>query len=111
MHRTLAGLPFAGLPLEVLADEQNQSTQRAGLVVRAGDDRFREPYDLTVGHMECKVSGRDTGGAMAIFEALTYKDDRPVRHLHHEQDEWCGQRMISFHQHGAPKRSHPKAPA
>lgn len=88
MHRTLAGLPFAGLPLEVLAVEQNQSTQRAGLVVRAGDDRFREPYDLTVGHMECKVSGRDTGGAMAIFEALTYKDDRPVRHLHHEQDEW-----------------------
>jgi uncharacterized cupin superfamily protein len=23
-----------------------------------------------------------------VFEALTHKDDRPIRHLHHEQDEW-----------------------
>lgn len=27
-------------------------------------------------------------GAMAVFVALTTADDRPARHLHHEQDEW-----------------------
>lgn len=62
--------------------------QRGGFVVRAGSDRGDEPYALSVGHMECKVSGRDTSGALAVFEALTHREDRPVTHLHHEQDEW-----------------------
>lgn len=62
--------------------------QRSGVLVRAGQDRSDEPYSLSAGHMECKVSGRDTSGALAIFEALTHKEDRPVKHLHHEQDEW-----------------------
>jgi quercetin 2,3-dioxygenase len=34
--------------------------------------------------LDCKVSGKDTGGAMAIFE---FTAGWP-RHLHHEQDEW-----------------------
>jgi mannose-6-phosphate isomerase-like protein (cupin superfamily) len=88
LHRAVAGLPFAGLPFDVGSFAHAQTQESSGVVVRAGDDRFREPYDLGVGHMECKVSGRDTGGALAIFEALTHKADRPVRHRHHDQDEW-----------------------
>lgn len=59
----------------------------AGFTVGAGKDRFdehiklggREPND-------CKVSGKDTGGAMCVFE-FTGAGGGP-RHLHHEQDEW-----------------------
>jgi quercetin dioxygenase-like cupin family protein len=68
--------------------QANGGRQRSGVLVRTGRDRGDEPYALTVGHMECKISGRDTSGALAIFEALTHKEDRPVKHLHHEQDEW-----------------------
>jgi mannose-6-phosphate isomerase-like protein (cupin superfamily) len=67
---------------------QGMQQRQGGFTVGAGKDRVNEPYALTIGHMECKVSGRDTAGAMAIFEALTHKEDRPVRHLHYEQDEW-----------------------
>jgi mannose-6-phosphate isomerase-like protein (cupin superfamily) len=90
IQRAVVGLPVAGLPVAPFAFAQDDTArqQRTGVVVRTGKDRLDEPYDLGVGHMECKVSGRDTGGALAIFEALTHKDDRPVRHLHHQQDEW-----------------------
>ncbi len=40
------------------------------------------------GHLECKVSAADTGGAMSVFVGLTTAADRPARHLHHDQDEW-----------------------
>jgi mannose-6-phosphate isomerase-like protein (cupin superfamily) len=79
----------AGLTsLAAVPSKTSAQVRSSGFTVGAGRDRFNEPYALTIGHMECKVSGRDTAGAMAIFEALTHKDDRPVRHLHHEQDEW-----------------------
>jgi mannose-6-phosphate isomerase-like protein (cupin superfamily) len=68
--------------------ESSQVQEQAGFFVDAGADRFGEPYPLTIGHMECKVSARDTAGALAVFEAMTYREDRPVRHLHFEQDEW-----------------------
>ena len=84
LFSSFAGVALAGTGL---ADARAQPRQ-AGVLVSAGKDRFNEPYDLTIGHMECKVSGRDTAGALAIFEALTHKEDRPIRHLHHEQDEW-----------------------
>jgi quercetin dioxygenase-like cupin family protein len=68
--------------------EPSRVQEQSGFLVASGADRFREPYALTIGHMECKVSARDTAGALAVFEALTHREDRPVRHLHFEQDEW-----------------------
>ncbi len=68
--------------------QANDGRQRSGVLVRSGKDRSGEPYALGVGHMECKVSARDTSGALAIFEALTHREDRPGKHVHHEQDEW-----------------------
>ena len=58
----------------------------AGFNVAAGEDRFGEPVLLGGEPNDCKVSGRDTGGAMCIFE-FTGSGGGP-RHLHHEQDEW-----------------------
>jgi len=58
----------------------------AGFNVAAGEDRFGEHVMLGGEPNDCKVSSRDTGGAMCIFE-FTGSGGGP-RHLHHEQDEW-----------------------
>jgi DNA-binding transcriptional MerR regulator len=61
----------------------------AGFTVAAGDDRFGERIKIGGAGGEpndCKVSGRDTGGAMAVFE-FNGRGGGP-RHLHHDQDEW-----------------------
>ena len=83
---SLAAAPFVlGAPLlAAVATEPKRGAVR----VKPGADRFDEPYKLNEGQMECKVSAKDTGGAMAVFEALTVKADRPVKHVHHDQDEW-----------------------
>ena len=58
----------------------------AGFRVAAGNDRFGEHIKLGGEWNDCKVSARDTEGAMCIFE-FTGTGGGP-RHLHHEQDEW-----------------------
>jgi quercetin 2,3-dioxygenase len=58
----------------------------AGFNVAAGEDRFGEQVLLGGEPNDCKVSSRDTGGAMCIFE-FTGSGGGP-RHLHHDQDEW-----------------------
>jgi mannose-6-phosphate isomerase-like protein (cupin superfamily) len=89
VQRALANVALGSAPFAAPGLVQpNRGQQSARTLVRAGKDRFDDPYPLTVGHMECKVSARDTSGAFALFEALTHKEDRPVKHLHYEQDEW-----------------------
>ena len=58
----------------------------AGFRVAAGQDRFDEHIALGGEPNDCKVSARDTGGALSVFE-FTGTSSGP-RHLHHEQDEW-----------------------
>ena len=56
----------------------------AGFTVAAGDARFGEHIELAGQPADCKVSGEDTHGTMAVFE-ITF--GWPY-HLHHDQDEW-----------------------
>jgi DNA-binding transcriptional MerR regulator/quercetin dioxygenase-like cupin family protein len=58
----------------------------AGFSVAAGEDRFAEPVKLGGEPHDCKVSGRDTGGAMCVFE-FCGRGGGP-RHAHREEDEW-----------------------
>src|SRR4051812_42458427 len=55
-----------------------------GFSIAAGDDRFGEHIKLGGAPVDCKVSGKDTNGAMCIFE---FMGGWP-RHAHYEQDEW-----------------------
>jgi DNA-binding transcriptional MerR regulator/quercetin dioxygenase-like cupin family protein len=57
-----------------------------GFSVAAGDDRLGEHIKLGGEPNDCKVSARDTDGAMCVFE-FTGMGGGP-RHLHHDQDEW-----------------------
>jgi quercetin dioxygenase-like cupin family protein len=63
-----------------------RAKQAAALRVASGEDRFGEPASLGGEPMACKVSARDTGGAMCAFE-FTGKSGGPM-HLHEQQDEW-----------------------
>ncbi len=58
----------------------------AGFSVAAGKDRFDERIKLGGEPNDCKLSARDTNGAMCVFE-FTGTGGGP-RHLHHDQDEW-----------------------
>src|SRR5215208_3126318 len=56
-----------------------------GFSVAAGDDRFGEHVTLGAGQPnDCKVSARDTGGALSVFEFTGDGGGPP--HLHHDQD-------------------------
>lgn len=58
----------------------------AGFRVASGEGRFDEEVKLGVEPIACKVSGKDTGGAMCVFE-FTGSSSGP-RRRHGEQDEW-----------------------
>ena len=58
----------------------------AGFTVAAGEDRFAERISLRGEPSDCKVSARDTNGAMCIFE-FSGAAGGP-RHIHAAQDEW-----------------------
>jgi DNA-binding transcriptional MerR regulator/quercetin dioxygenase-like cupin family protein len=58
----------------------------AGFSIAPGDDRFGHKVRLIDEPHDCKVSGEDTSGAVAVFE-YTGRSGGP-RHLHNNQDEW-----------------------
>ncbi len=54
-----------------------------GFSVAAGKDRFNEGFNRHGTTIDCKVSGKDTGGAMCVLEV---NDTGWPRHLNPEQD-------------------------
>jgi quercetin 2,3-dioxygenase len=58
--------------------------------VPAGGDRFQRQRDIhyTTTVIDIKVSTLDTDGGLSVAEITTLEKGGPVRHLHHEQDEW-----------------------
>ena len=57
----------------------------AGFRVGAGKDRFNEGFNRDGTTIDCKVSGKDTGGAMCVLEI---NDSGWPRHVNPDQDEW-----------------------
>lgn len=56
-----------------------------GFSVAAGKDRFNEGFNRNGTTIDCKVSGKDTGGAMCVLEV---NNTGWPRHLNPDQDEW-----------------------
>jgi mannose-6-phosphate isomerase-like protein (cupin superfamily) len=52
------------------------------IYVPAGEDRFHESVTAAA----CKLSGKDTGGALAVFGGKHARGSVPM-HVHHNQDE------------------------
>ena len=56
-----------------------------GFSVGAGKDRFDEGFNRDGTTIDCKVSGKDTGGAMCVLEV---NNTGWPRHVNRDQDEW-----------------------
>jgi DNA-binding transcriptional MerR regulator/quercetin dioxygenase-like cupin family protein len=67
-------------------EEMEGKEMFAGFRVDAGKGRFGEQVKLGGQPHDCKVSGRDTGGAMAVFEFWGSSSGPRCKHL--EEDEW-----------------------
>jgi DNA-binding transcriptional MerR regulator len=56
-----------------------------GFSVGAGKDRFNDGFNHYGTRIDCKVSGKDTGGAMCVLEV---NNTGWPRHVNRDQDEW-----------------------
>ena len=56
-----------------------------GFTVGAGKDRFNDGFNHYGTTIDCKVSGKDTGGAMCVLEV---SNTGWPRHVNRDQDEW-----------------------
>jgi DNA-binding transcriptional MerR regulator len=56
-----------------------------GFKIGAGKDRFNDGLNRYGTTIDCKVSGKDTGGAMCVLEV---NDTGWPRHVNRDQDEW-----------------------
>jgi mannose-6-phosphate isomerase-like protein (cupin superfamily) len=58
--------------------------------VPAGGSRFRKQHKIrfTRTLIDIKVSALETGEALSVAEITSLHKGGPIRHSHHEQDEW-----------------------
>lgn len=61
---------------------------RKGFKVESGKDRFDEELLIMGGQFDLKVSAKDTGGGLCVYD--TFRDEKggPALHRHFHQDEW-----------------------
>jgi len=64
--------------------------ERAGKGFRVGaqKDRYEEELLIMGGRFDLKVSSRDTGGDLCIYDTFREAKGGPALHRHHFQDEW-----------------------
>ena len=70
-------------------------TEKA-IQVTAGNDRFDKSLLFDDGYFQCKLSAKDTGGKLCIYETVRKKKGGPLLHYHHTQDEWFYVRQGEF---------------
>jgi mannose-6-phosphate isomerase-like protein (cupin superfamily) len=92
-RRNFLKLSLATTALSVMARgaEGLASTQprtRAGFRVEAQKDRHQEELLIMGGRFSLKVSSRDTGGDLCIYDTIRSSKGGPALHRHHFQDEW-----------------------
>jgi quercetin dioxygenase-like cupin family protein len=71
---------------EVLATNRNGIDH--GFRVGALQDRHETPLSIMGGRFDLKVSARDTGGDLCIFDTTRSTKGGPPLHRHYSQDEW-----------------------
>jgi quercetin dioxygenase-like cupin family protein len=92
-RRHFLKLPLGAAALTVLAraaDSPLAAAPRpaAGFRVAASHDRRGEELLILGGRFDLKVSGRDTGGDLCIYDTVREEKGGPALHRHHHQDEW-----------------------
>jgi quercetin dioxygenase-like cupin family protein len=81
----------AVLAMAARADENkvaNSERAARGFRVGAQKDRINEELLIMGGRFDLKVSGRDTGGDLCIYDTFRESKGGPALHRHYFQDEW-----------------------
>ena len=94
IRRSFIVSAMLGYPLSLIGKAMTTIFQRAnkGFKVSSGNARFGKHYKMkgvTLNTLDIKISGKDTDGALAVFEqtGMTPKGGPPF-HIHPHQDEW-----------------------
>jgi mannose-6-phosphate isomerase-like protein (cupin superfamily) len=78
---------LALMPVTTFAKINNWIRPKKGIKVGAGEDRFNDTVKLGSSSNYCKISAKDTEGAMAVFENVAHAKGGPPMHIHPNQDE------------------------
>ncbi len=83
-------LVASALALSARAATETAGVTRApgGIKVAAGRDRYEEELMIMGGRFDLKVSSRDSGGDLLIYDTVRNAKGGPALHFHHQQDEW-----------------------
>jgi len=86
-RRLFLQFPLLASVLALQAKNQFKTNSPAGFVVRSGQDRYQEDLHIMGGRFDCKVSSKDTGGALLLYDTVRDTKGGPALHFHHAQDE------------------------
>ena len=86
LQTSLLAAAFA--PTTRAASSPDSSRATTGFKVGAKADRTGEDLLIMGGRFDLKVSARDTGGDLCIYDTLRSTKGGPALHRHHLQDEW-----------------------
>ncbi len=81
-----AALALVGRAAETAGSGANRPHE--GVRVGAKRDRYDEELLIMGGRFDLKVSGRDTGGDLCIYDTFREAKGGPALHRHFRQDEW-----------------------
>ena len=72
------------------AEPKAANPERAGRGFRVGAqmNRYQEELLVMGGRFDLKVSSRDSGGDLCIYDTIREAKGGPALHRHHFQDEW-----------------------
>ena len=92
-RRDFLKFPMAAAALAMMAraaTPAGSTPERAkkGLWVGSQKDRFDEELLIMGGRFDLKISGRDTGGDLCLYDTYREIKGGPALHRHYFQDEW-----------------------
>jgi mannose-6-phosphate isomerase-like protein (cupin superfamily) len=87
-RRNFLQLPLAAAALSLTAEAVLPDRPQQGFKVESGKARYQEELLVMGGRFQCKVSSKDTGGDLCIYDTFRDAKGGPALHIHHEQDEW-----------------------
>jgi len=85
---SIATTMFAALARGAEDPASGQKRATTGFWVGAQKDRREQELLVMGGSFDLKVSSRDTGGDLCIYDTLRRQKGGPPLHRHHFQDEW-----------------------
>jgi mannose-6-phosphate isomerase-like protein (cupin superfamily) len=87
-RRLFLQFPLVASALIANAQKNNDIGDPKGFKVESGKDRYEEELLIMGGKFDCKISSKDTDGALLAYDTIRHEKGGPAFHIHHSQDEW-----------------------